>query len=33
MIGLGFGNFQSGGRGFDPDTQAFITAAGITRFD
>jgi len=30
MIGLGFGNFQSGGGGFDPDAQAFITAAGIT---
>jgi hypothetical protein len=30
MIGLGFGNFQSGEGGFDPDAQAFITAAGIT---
>lgn len=30
MIGLGFGNFQSGVGGFDPDAQAFITAAGIT---
>ncbi len=28
MIGLGFGNFQSGGGGFDPDAQAAITAIG-----
>jgi len=29
MIGLSYGNFQSGA-GFDPDASAFITAAGIT---
>ena len=28
MIGLAFGNFQSGGGGFDPDAQAAITAIG-----
>ena len=28
MIGLGFGNFQSGVGGFDPDAQAAITAIG-----
>jgi len=30
MIGLTYGNFSSSGAGFDPDAQAFITAAGIT---